>query len=90
MVASNRGSVAKFEDQMHGKDTNFDDTFTRDDKGLASSLSQPVIQSNAMPNYGYFDDNGIDYSQSLKYLYPEPGLRDTFVEGVYIDSHPSK
>lgn len=33
------------------------------------------------------DDEDEDYEENLRLMYPEPGLRDTFVPGVYIDSH---
>lgn len=88
-VASNKGSVAKFEDQQLGQDKNFDDTFTRDDKGLTASASQPIIQSHAMRRYHspMMDDDEEEYAENLKMMYPEPGLRETFVPGVYFDSH---
>ena len=88
MIASNRASVAKFEDQKHGQD-GLDDTFTREEKGLMSSASQPAIQSYTMPQYPTGDDDD-NYEENLKLMYPEPGLRDTFVPGVVFDSHYRK
>lgn len=42
-----------------------------------------------MPRYNQ-DDDDDNYEENLKYMYPEPGLRDTFVPGVYIDSHTQR
>lgn len=89
MIASNRASVAKFEDQKHG-DVNFDDTFTREEKQLGTSASQPTIQSHVMPKYGITDEDNENYAETLKLMYPEPGLRETFVPGVVFDSHYRK
>lgn len=85
--ASNKGSVARFEDQKMGRSDNLDDTFTREEKNLVSSASQPIIKSNVMTRYANpYDDDDEEFEQNLKYMYPEPGLRNTFVEGVYNQS----
>lgn len=89
-LASNRASVAKFEDQRHGDENNLDDTFTREEKVLATSASQPVINSHSMPRYNYFDDDDDNYAENLKLMYPEPGLRETFVPGVHFAIHKPK
>ena len=95
-VASNKGSVAKFEDQKLGHgDNNLDDTFTREEKNLTASASVPTIRSNAMRRYNngpydIDDDDDNEYAEKLKLMYPEPGLKNTFVKGVYNDSLVAK
>ena len=88
-VASNKGSVARFEDQQLGKAPGLDDTFIREEKTLTASASQPIIKSNAMRRYTsppFDDDDDPQMAQNLKFMYPEPGLKDTFVNGVYTQS----
>lgn len=88
-VASNKGSVAKFEDQQLGNRGNLNDTFIREDNNLTASASQPIIKSNAMRRYvspPFDDDDEPEMGESLKFMYPEPGLKSTFVKGTYNDS----
>ncbi len=86
-VASNKGSVVRFEDQQHepSHPPALDDTFTREEKGLTVSASQPILKPQVNQNVHYGEDDG-DLQENLKYMYPEPGLRDTFVKGVYNQS----
>lgn len=86
-VASNKGSVVKFEDQHHepSKPQGLDDTFEREEKALTASASQPIIK----PTYSqsvYYGEDDEEMGENLKYMYPEPGNRNTFVKGVYNQS----
>jgi hypothetical protein len=89
-MASNKGSVAKFEDQKHGHTSNkLDDTFTREEKTMTMSASQPILKNyRTVGRYSNpYDDDDEDFATNLKLMYPEPGLRETFVNGVNFDSH---
>ena len=88
-IASNKGSVVKFEDQRHIPTQNppLDDSFTREEKAnLTTSASHPILSSIKNKNSIYYGEDDEDLNQSLKYMYPEPGHRDTFVQGVYNQS----
>jgi len=89
-VASNKGSVVKFEDQKY--DDNklpLDDTFTREEHTLTASASQPIIKNTVSGRYNtQLDDDEENFNEkNLRLMYPEPGYRDTFVDGVHHDSH---
>ena len=79
MITNQRGGGPDLADSFN-RDENFERTW--DKRSLSRASSHPNLQRQSHNAFGYSIEEDEKDKERLKLMYPEPGLRETFVRGV--------